>query len=115
MAALSAADSAFCVSSMSLTLPIVDMSGLEWTPDVSMYRQRWRENTGACLQVPAGEGMTMTDTEGLEYRTWPQLKACALTAIPVLRKLADDGSGDALDALEKIDHILSDDWEGPAK
>ena len=37
------------------------MSGLEWTPDVSIYRQPWRENTGACLQAPAGEGMTMTD------------------------------------------------------
>ena len=39
------------------------MSGLEWTPDVSIYRQRWRENTGACLQAPAGEGITMTETE----------------------------------------------------
>ena len=37
------------------------MSGLEWTPDVSIYRQPWRENTGACLQAPAGEGITMTD------------------------------------------------------
>ena len=36
------------------------MSGLEWTPDVSIYRQPWRENTGACLQAPAGEGITMT-------------------------------------------------------
>ena len=41
------------------------MSGLEWTPDVSIYRQPWRENTGACLQAPAGEGTTMTDV-GLE-------------------------------------------------
>ena len=41
------------------------MSGLEWTPDVSIYRQPWRENTGACLQAPAGEGITMTDV-GLE-------------------------------------------------
>ena len=37
----------------------MDMSGLEWTPDVSIYRQPWRENTGACLQAPAGEGITM--------------------------------------------------------
>ena len=36
------------------------MSGLEWTPDVSIYRQPWRENTGACLQAPAGEGITMS-------------------------------------------------------
>jgi len=35
------------------------MSGLEWTPDVSIYRQPWRESTGACLQAPAGEGITM--------------------------------------------------------
>jgi len=35
----------------------MDMSGLEWTPDVSIYRQPWRENTGACLQAPAGEGI----------------------------------------------------------
>ena len=41
------------------------MSGLEWTPDVSIYRQPWRESTGACLQAPAGEGITMTDV-GLE-------------------------------------------------
>jgi len=38
----------------------MDMSGLEWTPDVSIYRQPWRESTGACLQAPAGEGITMT-------------------------------------------------------
>src|SRR6185437_15250052 len=50
---------------MPLTLPRMDMSGLEWTPDVSIYRQPWRENTGACLQAPAGEGITMTDV-GLE-------------------------------------------------
>jgi hypothetical protein len=37
------------------------MSGLEWTPDVSIYRQPWRESTGACLQAPAGEGITMYD------------------------------------------------------
>jgi len=37
------------------------MSGLEWTPDVSICRQLWRENTGACLQAPAGEGIAMTD------------------------------------------------------
>src|SRR5947207_1552478 len=48
----------FCVSSMSLTLPRMDMSGLQWTPDVSTYRQRWRESTGACLQAPAAEGRT---------------------------------------------------------
>src|SRR6478752_5625058 len=47
------------------TLPRMDMSGLEWTPDVSIYRQPWRENTGACLQAPAGEGITMTEV-GLE-------------------------------------------------
>jgi excisionase family DNA binding protein len=41
------------------------MSGLEWTPDVSIYRQPWRESTGACLQAPAGEGITMTDV-GIE-------------------------------------------------
>jgi excisionase family DNA binding protein len=41
------------------------MSGLQWTPDVSIYRQPWRESTGACLQAPAGERMTMTDV-GLE-------------------------------------------------
>jgi excisionase family DNA binding protein len=41
------------------------MSGLEWTPDVSIYRHPWRESTGACLQAPAGEGITMTDV-GLE-------------------------------------------------
>ncbi len=35
------------------------MAGLEWTPDVSMYRQRWRENTGACLRAPAEEGVRM--------------------------------------------------------
>src|SRR6478672_7004799 len=46
---------------MPSTLPRMDMSGLEWTPDVSIYRQPWRENTGACLQAPAGEGITMTD------------------------------------------------------
>ena len=40
------------------------MSGLQWTPDVSIYRQRWRESTGACLQAPAGEGITMTDRPG---------------------------------------------------
>jgi hypothetical protein len=39
------------------------MSGLEWTPDVSIYRQPWRESTGACLRAPAGEGKTMTETE----------------------------------------------------
>src|SRR6266704_3111919 len=49
---------------MSLTLPRMDMSGLEWTPDVSMYRQPWRESTGACLQAPAGEGTMMTDRPG---------------------------------------------------
>jgi ribosomal protein S27E len=37
------------------------MSGLEWTPDVSIYRQPWRESTGACLQAPAGEGITMSN------------------------------------------------------
>jgi len=47
----------------ALTLPTADMSGLEWTPDVSIYRQPWRENTGACLQAPAGEGITMTDVD----------------------------------------------------
>src|SRR6185503_13671311 len=46
---------------MSATLPRMDMSGLEWTLDVSIYRQPWRENTGAYLQAPAGEGITMTD------------------------------------------------------
>jgi hypothetical protein len=45
---------------MAVTLPRIDMSGLQWTPDVSIYRQQWRENTGACLQAPAGEGITMT-------------------------------------------------------
>src|SRR5580765_3150392 len=45
---------------MSSTLPRMDMSGLEWTPDVSIYRQPWRESTGACLQAPAGEGITMS-------------------------------------------------------
>jgi hypothetical protein len=39
------------------------MSGLQWTPDVSIYRQPWRESTGACLQAPAGEGMTMQRRE----------------------------------------------------
>jgi len=38
------------------------MSGLEWTPDVSIYRQPWRESTGACLQAPAGEGITMAES-----------------------------------------------------
>jgi hypothetical protein len=41
-------------------LPTTDMSGLEWTPDVSIYRQPWRENTGACLQAPAEEGVRMS-------------------------------------------------------
>jgi hypothetical protein len=39
------------------------MSGLEWTPAVSVYRQRWRESTGARLRAPAGEGITMTVAE----------------------------------------------------
>jgi hypothetical protein len=47
------------------------MSGLEWTPDVSMYRQPWRESAGACLRAPAGEGMTMTDVgPGPENPRW---------------------------------------------
>ena len=51
------------------------MSGLEWTPDVSIYRQPWRENTGACLQAPAGEGITMTDVgpEALDLLTMAEV------------------------------------------
>ena len=51
------------------------MSGLEWTPDVSIYRQPWRENTGACLQAPAGEGTTMTDVgpEALDLLTMAEV------------------------------------------
>lgn len=68
------------------------MSGLEWTPDVSIYRQPWRENTGACLQAPAGEGITMSETEPTAWDSedsnrYHDLKdlAAALDAIPYLR------------------------------
>lgn len=59
--------------------------------------------------------MTMTDLYDLDARTWRQLKECALTALPVLRKLAAEGSADTAAALEKIAYILSDAWEGPAE
>jgi hypothetical protein len=55
----------------------------------------------------------MDDLYDLETRTWPQLKECAATAIPVLRKLAAEGSADAAAALEKVAYILSEHWEGP--
>jgi len=51
-------------------------------------------------------------SDRLEYRTWLQLKECALTAIPVLQKLAAEGSAEATAALAKIEHILSTEWEG---
>ncbi len=49
----------------------------------------------------------------LDSRTWPQLKECFLTAIPVLQKDAAKGSVAARAALEKIAYILSMAWEGP--
>jgi len=56
----------------------------------------------------------MTSLENLDDKTWPQLKECVLVAVPALRKWMLEGSGDAMSALEKINRILSDDWEGPA-
>jgi hypothetical protein len=37
----------------------MDMSGLEWTPDVFIYRQRWRESTGAGSRQAKGRRMTV--------------------------------------------------------
>ena len=54
----------------------------------------------------------MDDLQGPEYRTVRQMNACAVVALPVLRKLAAEGSFEARAALDKIDHILSEDWDG---
>ncbi len=63
----------------------------------------------------------MTDTQqqvddlyDLESRTWPQLRECAVTALPVLRKLAAEGSAGAAAALDEIAWILSAARAGPA-
>lgn len=48
----------------------------------------------------------------LNDRTWLQLRECVLTAVPVLETAADDGIADAREALERIRHILSEDWVG---
>ena len=69
------------------------MSGLEWTPDVSIYRQPWRENTGACLQAPAGEGITMTDvgTEALDLLTVSEVAQRLRCSPKNVKRLADAG------------------------
>jgi hypothetical protein len=50
----------------------------------------------------------------LERQTWLQLKQCALTTIPVLLKLGAE-SADARDAVDRINRIFSDAWEGPGE
>jgi hypothetical protein len=61
--------------------------------------------------------MTM-NPEDLHDRTWLQLRECTLVAAAALKQIGD-GEGQApwraRQALEKIDHILSEDWEGPAE
>jgi len=52
-------------------------------------------------------------SDRLDYRTWLQLKECALAAIPVLRKLEAEGSAEAAAALATIEHILGTGREGP--
>jgi len=60
----------------------------------------------------------------LEYRTWLQLRECTLLAMTALeqisgtRGLAVDETSRvnaerAGEALEKIKHVLSEEWEGP--
>jgi excisionase family DNA binding protein len=69
------------------------MSGLEWTPDVSIYRQPWRESTGACLQAPAGEGITMTDVglEALGFLTTSEVAALLKCSPKKVTRLAAEG------------------------
>jgi len=55
------------------------------------------------------------EPDDLNDRTWVQLKECVLVAVPALETAADDGIADAREALERIRHILSEDWEGPAE
>jgi hypothetical protein len=47
----------------------------------------------------------------LEYKTWLQLKECTYVAMTALRQMTGDDQ--ARRALEKIEHILSEQWEGP--
>ena len=79
---------------MPLTLPIMDMSGLEWTPDVSIYRQPWRENTGACLQAPAEEGVRMDRLVCSD----PPEESCSDTGCPV-------HGGDDMEDVKYVHHL----------
>ena len=75
------------------------MSGLEWTPDVSIYRQPWRESTGACLQAPAGEGTTMKCEEcgGRAVWAWQMWMANSPTYL-----CDDDAASMDLDELTEL-------------
>ena len=53
----------------------------------------------------------MADRDHLDDRTWPQLAAALRVAVRTLGDLTDS-SREACVALDSIDRILSDDWDG---
>jgi hypothetical protein len=62
------------------------------------------------------------EPDDLNDRTWVQLKECTLVAAVALVRISSGvhpatmpPSVVATEALEKIEHILSEDWEGPAR
>ena len=62
------------------------------------------------------------EPDDLNDRTWVQLKECTLVASAALEQISGGShpatkppSVVATETLEEIEHILSEDWEGPAR
>jgi hypothetical protein len=85
------------------------MSGLEWTPDVSIYRQPWRESTGACLQAPAGEGQDMTDRTDRALM-WLGHYATHLLLLAIAAAVVNDSLGGHVTAAQYADSALWIAW-----